>query len=238
VCSRFRIVSEQIRETFNLRKMPPFEGSHNVAPTELAPVIGQSKEGERIGRLMRFGLIPSWAKEASFGNRAINARSESLTEKPAFKEAFKHRRCIVPADGFYEWFDVTDPTLQVQLFGGVASKSRSNKQPVYITPAEGGLFALAGLWDRWKGPDGWIESFTVITGEPNDLVAKFHERMPAILQPKDFDLWLDRNFENTEALQAILADPYPAEAMKAVLVSQRVNSPRYKEADCIEPLAS
>ncbi len=192
----------------------PFQSSYNVAPTQTSPVVLGAAHA-REARLMRWGLVPSWAKDLSFGSRCINARSEEAASKPAFRAAMKSRRCLVPISGFYEW----------QKLGDKA------KQPWYFTPADGAIFALAGLWECWGPPDQPTETFTVLTGPPNDLLAKIHDRMPCILPPEFWDSWLDTSQP---------PPPLPvfhAEEMVGTTVSSRVNSPRNDAPDLIQPAA-
>ncbi|MCA9916322.1 MAG: SOS response-associated peptidase, partial [Anaerolineales bacterium] len=189
--------------------------------TQPVAAIRLDKEGERDFTFFHWGLIPSWAKDPTIGSRMINARSETVTEKPSFRTAFKRRRCLIPADGFYEW-----------------QKLGSGKQPMFIRPAEGEErpFALAGLWEFWSDPDGGtIQSCTILTTSPNELMAPIHNRMPVIIEPEDFDLWLNPEPDPEQGLH--LLRPYPAEKMAAYPVSTVVNNPRNDVPDCIQPIA-
>jgi putative SOS response-associated peptidase YedK len=177
-------------------------------------VLGSAQGHE--ARLMRWGLVPPWATDLSFGNRCINARSEEAASKPAFRAAMKSRRCLVPISGFYEWQKIGDKL----------------KQPWYFTPADGTLFALAGLWESWGPSETRTETFTLLTGPPNALLAKIHDRMPCIMPADLWDRWLD----NTQP-----PPPLPifhAEEMLGTTVSTRVNSPRNDTPDLIQPVAS
>ncbi len=168
---------------------------------------------------MRLGLVPSWAKDPAIGPPLINARAETVAVKPSFKMAFQRRRCLVPADGFYEWI-----------------KAGRARLPVRFTLANGATFAFAGLWDRWQpsqGPE--LESFTIITTQANELVRPVHERMPVILSPKHYTLWLDPGVTQTQTLQDLLC-PYPAHEMKSCRVSPRVNTPACDTPECIDPI--
>ncbi len=230
---------------------------YNVAPSQSAPVVraicedpgvrasdapagdaadeprgrvGGRSDARSRGRgvsMMRWGLIPSWAKDASIGARTVNARCETLSEKPAFRAAFKKRRCLVPISGFYEW----------KVIEG-AAKGKA-KQPYYITSSDGEPLVLAGLWESWRDPSAdqaqSIESFTILTTSPNELMATFHDRMPVIIPREHFARWLDPANEDTASL-ADLFKPYPAELMMAMAVSTRVNSPKNDDALCIEPI--
>ena len=180
-----------------------------------------SSEGEPRRELvaLRWGLIPSWAKDQAIGNRMINARAETVAEKPAYRTAFRRRRCLVPADGFYEW-----------------QRTGKKKQPYFIHRRDDRPFALAGLWESWQRPDhSQIESFTVLTTEPNDVVRPIHNRMPVILNESDYDLWLDPALEEPGPLTPLLK-PYRADLMESYPVGREVNNPRYEAASCVEPL--
>lgn len=170
---------------------------------------------------MSWGLIPSWAKDQVIGQKMINARSETLTQKPSFKRVFVSRRCIVPATGFYEW-----------------AKEGKQKVPMHFVLRGNGLMGLAGLWDIWKYPDGEGRdhySFTIITTSPNELLSKVHNRMPVILRQEDEDRWLDPSFKDTKELLPML-NPYPAEAMEGYPVSRAVNSPAFNGPECTVPV--
>jgi len=176
-------------------------------------------DGQRELVLLRWGLVPFWAKDPGIGARMINARSETVAEKPAFRAAFRRRRCLVPADGFYEW-----------------RRLERGKQPFYVRLRDERPFAFAGLWEHWEGPDETaIDSCTLLTTEPNDLIRPVHSRMPVILSPKDYDLWLDPGVQKAELLQPLLR-PYPSEGMLAYPISTWVNKPKNDSPRCIEPL--
>ncbi len=192
----------------------------NIAPTQMAPVI-VADGGEVVLKPMRWGLVPFWAKDDSIGDRMINARAETLKEKPAFRTPFKRRRCLVVADSFYEWRKLAGSKL---------------KQPMRILLKDEQPFAFAGLWDTWTASDGSeVETFTIITGEPNEVVAPIHNRMAVILPTEHHQQWLDSKFQDTEALSRLLV-PYPAGEMKAHAVSTMVNNPKFEDPRCIEPV--
>jgi putative SOS response-associated peptidase YedK len=220
MCGRFTVTAnvEALAERFQVA--PPAEEMvprFNVAPTQNVPVV--LNEGEPRIALVRWGLIPSWAKDPAIGNRMINARAETVAQKPAFRTALRRRRCLVLADGFYEW-----------------RKDPQGKTPMYIHLAAREPFAFAGLWDTWRDPDGNpVTSCTLITTAPNELVAPVHNRMPVILRPEVEGLWLDRSVEDPQALLPLLV-PYPAELMSAYPVSRRVNSPDFDSPLCIQPV--
>jgi putative SOS response-associated peptidase YedK len=217
MCGRFTIFTDPERLAERFQASVPGAGlqpRYNAAPTQLLPVI--LNDGPRAIQLLQWGLIPFWAKDPSIGSRMINARAETLSEKPAFRAAFKKRRCLVLANGFYEW-----------------RKTPGGKQPMHITLASGEPFAFAGLWETWDAPDGsLLRTFTIVTGEPNELVASIHNRMPAILLPEHEAIWLD-NAAEPGIWQDILR-PYPAERMAAYPVSRRVNYVGNDDAGLVE----
>jgi putative SOS response-associated peptidase YedK len=222
MCGRFTLTvdPDELQQQFGLAAPPPpdLAPRYNIAPTQAVAVIPNAEE--RKLELFQWGLIPSWAKDPKIGHKLINARAETLAEKPSFRSALKRRRCLVVADGFYEW-----------------KKIGAAKQPIYLTLADGRPFAFAGLWEVWRAPDEkLIKTCTIITTEPNELVAEIHNRMPAILAPEAYDEWLTPG--DLDAAQALpLLGPYPAERMRAVPVSTQVNSPGVDHAQLVLPLA-
>ena len=222
MCGRFTLTDpdQDLAVQFNLPDIPALEPRYNIAPTQQVAAVRVAAEGAvRELALLRWGLVPFWAKDPDIGARLINARAETVAEKPAFRDAFKRRRCLVVADGFYEW-----------------QKQEGRKQPFYIRLREGRPFAFAGLWERWRGPDeSIVESCTLLTTGPNELMEPLHNRMPVILRPQDYTLWLDPGVQRADLLQPLLV-PYPAEEMHAYPVSRRVNSPDNDDPQCIEPL--
>ncbi len=221
MCGRYMITStrEAIRRVFNVPTLVELAPRYNVAPTQNVPVV-RLQEGERELSMLRWGLIPSWAKDPEIGNRMINARAESVAEKPSFRVAFRRRRCLVVADGFYEW----------------QKRPHGPKQPYCIRLANGGPFGLAGLWEYWKDPieGDPVESCTIVTTMANELLAPIHERMPVIIDRGDFNAWLDCS-GNPAIAQALLA-PYPVEPLSAYPISTRINNVKNDDPACIEPL--
>jgi len=210
----------------------------NIAPTQEVPAVTQGREGDRKLRMLRWGLIPPWAKSVSVGNQMINARCETLLERPAFRVPFESRRCLIPADGFFEWAEVPVEQLQGSLFGSASTghTAKTRKQPYHITMKDGSPFAFAGLWSRWSDPDGHlVDSCTIITTPANGIIAPVHDRMPAILRRKEFSHWLDRHVKDLRELQPLLA-PYPASEMKLTPVNPVVSNPRNDSPECIEPV--
>ena len=241
MCARFTLKTSAVvlQELFELDEVPELPPRYNIAPSQFIPAV-VSEGGSREMRFFQWGLVPSWAKEPSIGQNLINAKAETAHEKPSFRAAFKKRRCLIPADGFYEWTTV-DPEAGVTLFGDLAPAPKGGKpikQPYYITLREGGPFAIAGLHEYWEGVDaGPIESCTILTIDPNELVRQYHNRMPAIVKPEDYDLWLDPEPKPAELLQALL-QPFPASEMAAQPVTRRMNNPRFDDPSCVMPLVA
>ncbi|MBD2595977.1 SOS response-associated peptidase [Nostoc spongiaeforme FACHB-130] len=223
MCGRFTLnqSAEALSKAFNLQQVPDLAAQYNIAPTQMVLTVLHHPSNEQYEfQQLRWGLIPSWAKDAKMGVKLINARAETVSEKPAFRASFKRRRCLVIADGFYEW-----------------QKQQSQKQPFYFRLQDGKPFGFAGLWDVWHSPEGEeIASCTIITTTANELLAPIHDRMPVILAPEDYDLWLDTQVQTPEKLQPLL-DPYPVEAMTAYPVSNLVNKPQHNSPECIMPLS-
>ena len=192
---------------------------YNIAPTQQVPIIRQSPERHRREiSLMRWGLIPSWATDASIGNKTINARSETIETTPSFRDPFRSQRCLIPADGFYEW-----------------KRQGKTKQPYCFEASDGTVFAFAGLWDRWTNPQGQlIESCTILTTTANSLLADLHDRMPVILRPDDYDSWLETTPGNPRSSLKLLI-PWTG-PMRRYPVSARVNQVQNDDAQCSEPI--
>ena len=218
MCGRFirKSVLEELARYFgvSIEDAPFFAPSYNVAPQSFQPVVRlRQGAGAREIALMRWGLVPFWAKDLKIGYSTINARSEEVAGKPAFREALKRRRCLVPADGFYEWQRIDEKT----------------KQPFAIALKSGEPCAFAGLWERWEAGEGpTLESFTILTTGPNELMQPIHNRMPVILEPGDYGRWLEA------ADTAELLKPYPAEKMRAWPVGSRVGNVRNNDAGLME----
>ncbi len=195
---------------------------YNIAPTQsVACVLRPSPGQARMISKMRWGLVPSWADDLSIGNRMINARGETVDSKPSFRRAFASCRCLIPADGFYEW-----------------KKVDRGKQPFLIEPAAGGVLAMAGLWEenRKVTDDGTpVRTFTIITTSANQMMSSLHDRMPVILNENDFDRWLDPGFRDTQALKQLLV-PAADDLLRMTAVSKRVNSPRHDDMECVAPV--
>jgi len=223
MCGRYRLSRRKqiIEEHFDaLSGEEDWSPRYNVAPTQPIPVIRQHpKEPVRELSLMRWGLIPSWAKDSSAAALTINARSETAATKSAFRDALKSRRCLIPADGFYEW-----------------KRNGKTRQPYCFEVNEGKLFAFAGIWDRWKDPSGqWVKSCSILTTTPNAVISPVHDRMPVILDPDSYDLWLDPGMTNAAATSELLK-PCDGRLMRCFPVSARVNCVANDDEECCAPV--
>jgi putative SOS response-associated peptidase YedK len=220
VCNRYRLThsKQYLAERFQAWDEVEDRPRYNIAPTQ--PVVTVRKEhGKKTRKFttMRWGLIPSWAKDTSIGTRTLNARSETVTTTPAFRQSILTKRCLIPADGFYEW----------QKMGSV-------KQPYCFEVGEGDVFAFAGLWDEWTSPDGEIiESCTILTTEPNTLVSDLHNRMPVIVPPEKYEVWLDPDVTDFAEIRDIL-QPYEPTLMRRYPVSTKLNNSKHDDAESAE----
>lgn len=223
MCGRYTLSTPTalLSDLYELESAVAVSPRFNIAPTQESPVIRMDSTGHgRRLDLLKWGLVPFWAKEPSIGNRMINARAETVAEKPAYRVSFRKKRCLIPADGFYEW----------QATGGP-------KQPFFFHRRDGHPLAMAGLWDRWdKGDHPPLETFTILTTSANELVAPVHQRMPVILEEPVFDSWLDPEREDTDSLSELLV-PAPPEILVTFPVSTYVNNPANEGPQCVEPIA-
>jgi putative SOS response-associated peptidase YedK len=219
MCGRYTLHHKpvEIEERFEIDlEGDEFGARYNIAPSQ--NVLTVRKKDAREVAFCKWGLVPYWAKDPAIGNKMINAKAETLAEKPSFKYALSKRRCLIIADGFYEW----------------KKQGKSPSQPLYIRRRDGGLFAFAGLWEEWKTPEGdRLPTCTIITTEPNELIAQFHHRMAVILKPEDEAAWIDPKMTVADVLP--LLGPYPSEELEAFPVSKAVNSPSSNEASFIDP---
>ncbi len=224
MCGRFTLTVDpsELQDAFPWLTLPAageLAPRYNIAPSQ--PIAAVANNGQNQLEMFRWGLIPSWAKDPGIGNRMINARAETLADKPSFRSAFKRRRCLILANGFYEWRK--EP-------GG------KSKTPMYIRLKSGEPFAFAGLWETWRSPgDETILSCTIITTTPNSLLEKIHDRMPVILKPAAYDRWLDPAEQQPDRLSSLLR-PYPASPMTAYAVSKWVNRTENDSPECIVPV--
>lgn len=222
MCGRFTslLSPELLAAIYNVPAPSAIHPRYNIAPTQELLTVRQRSEGERILSTVKWGLVPHWAKDASAGSRMINARCETIHEKPSFRQAIRSRRCIVPASGFFEWL-----------------ATPSGKIPHYITMRDNSPFSFAGIWDSWRSENGEdLETCAILTTGANSLMAQIHDRMPVILHSGEFDLWLDRTVTDPLSLQR-LYQPYPADLMQSWQVSTIVNSPTHDSPECLQPLS-
>lgn len=224
MCGRYALTasSEQLMLLFDLLQVSfDHVPRYNIAPTQLAPVVHLGDDGLRTLTPMRWGLVPRWAKDRSIGSRMINARGETVAEKPAFRMAFRERRCLVPADGFYEW-----------------RSTDAGKQPYFIQRADHSRLVMAGLWETWRAPNGResLQTFTILTTQANRCLTPLHDRMPVFLDRDRFDAWLSRDAID-ETLWQDLMRPIADDVLVMHPVSTRVNSPAHDEPHLVEPVA-
>ncbi|MBJ6749904.1 SOS response-associated peptidase [Geomonas anaerohicana] len=221
MCGRFAvdIAPEVLAETFGLQVVPTVVPRYNVAPTQQVAVVREDTDGGNRLDLLHWGLIPAWAKERTIAYKMINARSETLLEKPSFRQAYKYRRCVVPVSGFYEW-----------------RHEGKEKLPHYIRIRDGLPMLFAGLWESWKSPEGEVvESFTILTTAANKLLESIHERMPVILHPDECGRWLNRHLTDPTPL-SVFFQPYPADLLELWPVSPLVNTPKVDSCELIAPI--
>lgn len=221
MCGRFTltVTEDQLKMRFDLEDVPfDYQPRYNIAPGQMVTAVIAQAGQKRIGEL-KWGLVPAWAKDPSIGFKTINAKSETVAEKPSFKNAFQRKRCLIPADGFYEW-----------------QQTASGKQPMRILLKEREIFSMAGLYDTWTAPDGTkLHTCTLLTTKPNSLVAPIHDRMPVILRREEEDLWLDREHFDGDLLHSLLI-PYPEAEMFAYPVSPMVGQVKNDLPACIAEL--
>jgi putative SOS response-associated peptidase YedK len=222
MCGRFTLfeADKVLSKEFGVSSVPPLSPRYNIAPSQ--PIAAVRTPHTGIGRelaLLRWGLIPSWSKDPAIGNRLINARAETVREKPSFRNAFRRHRCLIPTNGFYEW-----------------QRQERGKQPYFVRMRDGRVFAFAGLWDRWESSDkDVIETCTILTTAANTVLAPIHGRMPVILPQAEYARWLDPALKDPDSLSPLLV-PFPPEEMLAIPVSPRVNAPSTDDEKCIVPL--
>jgi putative SOS response-associated peptidase YedK len=224
MCGRYTLhhKPEEIEERFDVEPIEEYlSPRYNIAPSQIIPVIRHSLSDDNLREMAgcKWGLIPFWSKDPKIGNKLINAKAETIAEKPSFRQAFAKRRCLIPADGFYEWL----------------KRGKAPSQPFYVRRRDGGLFAFAGLWEVWRTPEGeTLETCTIITVEPNELLSKIHNRMAAILKPEDEAVWINPKSEVDDLLR--LLRPYDSDELETIPVSRAVNSPANDSPECITPI--
>ena len=222
MCGRYTLSTptDLLTDLYQLEAAESAAPRFNIAPTQEAPVVRvDSPAGGRRLDLLRWGLVPFWAKDPAIGNRMINARAETAAEKPAYRVSLRKRRCLIPADGFYEWM-----------------ATEGAKQPYFFHRRDGLPLAMAGLWDRWnKGEEGTLDSFTILTTGPDEIVAPIHKRMPVILDSEHHDRWLDPEYADLEWLTSVMVAATPS-ILEAFPVSTYVNNPAHEGPGCVEPI--
>jgi putative SOS response-associated peptidase YedK len=219
MCGRYRLSAvERIEEQFEAEQISEFRPRYNIAPSQPVPIV-REEAGRRTVAVARWGLVPFWAKDVSIGYKMINARSETVIQKPAFRDCFRARRCLIPADGFYEW-----------------SKLQREKRPFHLGMNDDSLFAFAGLWDSWKSADRTpVDTCTILTTTPNSLIADLHNRMPVILPREHYEAWLAAPPSEIASLVNLLL-PFDASLMKRYEVASFVNNPRNDSIECVTPM--
>ncbi len=229
MCGRYVVAydPQTLVSGFSLTRVVPFPKRWNVAPQSPVPVVYETREGERVAELMRWGLVPHWAKDAAIGHKLNNARAEGLFDKPSFRQPARRRRCLLPASGFYEW----QPPAAGQ-------PTKTPKQPWYISAADGGLLAMAGLFEAWRASaeDEWVLTCCIVTTAANALMAPIHDRMPVLLAPAVWGPWLSRAEQSPEALAPLL-QPCPPDWLRAWPVSRAVSRGTAEGEELVQPLA-
>jgi putative SOS response-associated peptidase YedK len=230
MCGRYVVAydPQTLVAGFSLTRIQPFERRWNIAPQSPVPVVYETRDGERVAELMRWGLVPHWAKDESIGHKLNNARSEGMADKPSFRQAVRRRRCILPASGFYEWTTAT------------GADGKPYKQPHYISPAQAPFLAMAGLFEAWRPPGAaddvpWLLTCCVITTAANALMAPIHDRMPVLLPPGHWAAWLSRQQQDPAALAPLMAG-LPADALQAWPVGRAVSRAGNEGPTLVEPL--
>lgn len=216
MCGRYNLIAtgQQIMDHFRLLSLPAHNPDYNIPPGQKILAVVQLEDGSNGAVNLHWGLIPSWAKDRAISSRLINARAETLTEKPSFKKAYRHRRCLIPATGFFEWH-----------------ATEAGKQPYHIYRQDKGVFAFAGIWEHWEHDQETVYSCSIITAAANSKMAPIHDRMPVIIMPDDYTRWLDKKNTAVEIADFLAADAY--RAMQISPISTRVNNPQHNDENCL-----
>jgi len=216
MCGRYNLIAtgQQLMEHFRLLSLPVHNPDYNIPPGQKILAIVQLEDGSNRAVNLHWGLIPSWSKDRAISSHLINARAETLTEKPSFKKAYRHRRCLIPATGFYEW-----------------QATETGKQPYHIHKPDNAVFAFGGLWEHWEHDRETVYSCTIITTAANDKIAPIHDRMPIIIAPDDYHRWLDKNTAVVEIADFLAADAY--RNMQITGISTRINNPLHNDESCL-----
>lgn len=216
MCGRYNLIAtaQQIRDHFSLPSLPAHNPDYNIPPGQNILAVVQTEDGSGRAVNLYWGLIPSWSKDRTISKHLINARAETLAEKPSFKQAYQHRRCLIPATGFFEW-----------------QSTQSGKQSYHIHQHDNALFAFAGLWEHWERDQETVYSCTIITTAANDKIAPIHNRMPVIIASEDYDRWLDKKTKRIEMVDFLAADAYAA--MQVTPIGTRINNPLHNDESCL-----
>jgi putative SOS response-associated peptidase YedK len=216
MCGRYNLIAtgQQIMDCFGLSSLPTHHPDYNIPPGQKVLAIVQLEDGSNKAVNLHWGLVPSWSKDSKISSHLINARAETLTEKPSFKNAYRHRRCLIPATGFFEW-QTTDV----------------GKQPYHIHQADNALFAFAGIWEHWEHDQQSVFSCSIITTSANAKIAPIHNRMPVIIAPDDYKRWLDKKTTNVEMADFLSTDAY--QTMQTTPISTRINNPLHNDESCL-----
>ena len=220
MCGRFNLIATkaQIMEHFALQRLPDYQPDYNIPPGQKITAVVRLDDGSNKAVNLHWGLIPSWSKDRKISSHLINARAETLTEKPSFRNAYQHRRCLIPATGFFEW-----------------QTTETGKQPYHIHQPEFALFAFAGLWEHWEHQQETVYSCTIITTGASEKIAPVHDRMPVIITPDFYARWLDKQNTAVDMADFLAADVYST--MKLTLISSRVNNPMHNDEACLTEVA-
>ncbi|HEY8036994.1 MAG TPA: SOS response-associated peptidase [Methylobacter sp.] len=216
MCGRYNLIAtgQQIMDHFRLVSLPAHNPDYNIPPGQKVLAIVQLEDGSNKAVNLHWGLIPSWAKDRTISNRLVNARAETLTEKPSFKNAYRHRRCLVPATGFFEW-----------------QSTQSGKQPYHIHKPDNALFAFGGVWEHWEHDQETVYSCAIITTIANDKIAPIHDRMPVIIAPDDYNRWLSKKITVIEMADFLVSDAY--REMLVTPISTRINNSLHNDESCL-----
>ncbi|MGZ5574776.1 MAG: SOS response-associated peptidase [Methylobacter sp.] len=216
MCGRYNLIAtgQQIMDHFRLLSLPAHNPDYNIPPGQKILAIVQLEDGSNKAVDLHWGLVPSWSKERAISNHLINARAETLAEKPSFKKAYQQRRCLIPATGFYEW-----------------QATEAGKQPYHIHKPDNSLFAFGGIWEHWNHDQETVYSCAIITTDANDKMAPIHDRMPVIIAPEDYNHWLDKKTTTVEIADFLAADAY--RGMEANPISTRINNPLHNDESCL-----
>ncbi len=216
MCGRYNLIAtgQQIMDHFKLPSLPAHNPDYNIPPGQKILAVVQTEDGGNKAVNLHWGLIPSWSKDRTISSRLINARAETLAEKPSFKSAYRHRRCLIPATGFFEW-----------------QSTETGKQPYHIHQQDNALFALAGLWEHWEQDQEGVYSCAIITTAANDKISPIHKRMPVIITPEDYNRWLDKKNVAAEMTDFLAADGYAD--MQVTPISTRINNPMHNDESCL-----